>query len=88
MHGVPAQPLSPEEIELLQIEWVGNMDTAGNMPLDVAHGFLTATAAEEQLKPLLIACSAHWPEMPSYVGGSNAFARSCGRTWIAATTGR
>jgi hypothetical protein len=53
MHGVPAQPLSPEEIELLQIEWVGNMDTAGNMPLDVAHGFLTATAAEEQLKPLL-----------------------------------
>jgi predicted RNA-binding Zn ribbon-like protein len=53
MHGVPAQPLSPEEIELLQIELVGHMDTAGNMPLDVAHGFLTATAAEEQLKPFL-----------------------------------
>ncbi len=53
MHGVPARPLLPEEIERLQIELVEHMDAAGNMPLDVAHGFLTATAAEEQLGPLL-----------------------------------
>ena len=53
MDGVPARPLSPEEIELLQTELVEHMDAAGNMPLDVAHGFLTATAAEESLDPLL-----------------------------------
>ena len=51
MHGVPARPLSPEEIELLQIELVEHMDAVGNMPLDVTHGFLTATAAEDE--PLL-----------------------------------
>jgi len=53
MHGVPARPLSPEETELLQIELVEHMDAAGNMPLDVAHGFLTATAAEDNRDPLL-----------------------------------
>ena len=53
MHGVPPRPLSPGEIERLQIELVEQMDAAGNMPLDVAHGFLTATAAEERLDPLL-----------------------------------
>ena len=53
MQGVPSPPLSPEEIELLQIELVEHMDAAGNMPLDGAHGILTATAAEEQLDPLL-----------------------------------
>lgn len=53
MQGVPVRPLLPEEIELLRVALVEHMDKAGSMPLDVAHGFLTATAAEEQLDPLL-----------------------------------
>ena len=37
--------LQPEELELLQARLVENMNTAACMPLDIAHGFLTATAA-------------------------------------------
>ena len=39
-----APALNPQELELLQSRLVEDMDTAGCMPLDVAHGFLTATA--------------------------------------------
>jgi yecA family protein len=42
---MPAQPLSPDELEDLQSTLVQHMEHAGCMPLDVAHGFLTATAA-------------------------------------------
>lgn len=37
--------LSPEELDRLQSHLVEAMEDAGCMPLDVAHGFLTATAA-------------------------------------------
>ena len=40
-----AEALTPEELEYLQGVLVERMDEAGCMPLDVAHGFLTATAA-------------------------------------------
>ena len=36
---------TPEELDRLQGVLVERMDEAGCMPLDVAHGFLTATAA-------------------------------------------
>lgn len=42
-HGM--EPLSPEELDRLQGTLVEQMDTTGCMPLDVAHGFLTASAA-------------------------------------------
>jgi yecA family protein len=38
-------PLLPEELDRLQHRLVEEMEGAGCMPLDVAHGFLTATAA-------------------------------------------
>lgn len=37
--------LTPEDLERLQSTLVGRMEDAGCMALDVAHGFLTATAA-------------------------------------------
>ena len=43
--GRTAGPLLPEELDRLQQVLVGQMEEAGCMPLDVAHGFLTATAA-------------------------------------------
>lgn len=39
-----APALTAEELEQLQSRLVGQMATAGCMPLDVAHGFLTVTA--------------------------------------------
>jgi len=42
--GRAAGPLLPEELDRLQQVLVGQMEEAGCMPLDVAHGFLTATA--------------------------------------------
>ena len=39
------EPLTPEDLERLQSTLVGRMEDAGCMALDVAHGFLTATAA-------------------------------------------
>ena len=36
--------LTPEDLEYLQTRLVEHMEVAGCMPLDVAHGFLTATA--------------------------------------------
>ena len=45
MGGPGGGPLAPEELDQLQNQLVGQMETAGCMPLDVAHGFLTATAA-------------------------------------------
>ncbi len=39
------QPLLPEEFDRLQSRLVEEMEAAGCMPLDVAHGFLTASAA-------------------------------------------
>lgn len=36
--------LTPEDLERLQSTLVGHMEDAGCMALDVAHGFLTATA--------------------------------------------
>ena len=38
-------PLVPEELEHLQNRLVERMEADGCMPLDIAHGFLTATAA-------------------------------------------
>jgi len=43
--GRAAEALLPEELDHLQQVLVGQMEEAGCMPLDVAHGFLTATAA-------------------------------------------
>ena len=43
--GVDEIGLQPEELEFLQSRLVEQMDATGCMPLDVAHGFLTATAA-------------------------------------------
>lgn len=40
-----ADGLMPEDLEMLQARLVEQMQAAGCMPLDVAHGFLTATAA-------------------------------------------
>mgnify|MGYP001816615663 CR=1 FL=1 len=40
-----ADGLEPEDLEMLQTRLVEHMQAAGCMPLDVAHGFLTATAA-------------------------------------------
>lgn len=45
MGGGESQALLPEELDYLQTELVRNMDEAACMPLDVTHGFLTATAA-------------------------------------------
>lgn len=45
--------LQPEELERLQQALVESMDSAGSMPLDVAHGFLSATAASDALRPTL-----------------------------------
>jgi yecA family protein len=39
-----AGSLDPQELDYLQARLVGQMETAGCMPLDVAHGFLTAAA--------------------------------------------
>jgi yecA family protein len=39
-----AAPLQPEELEHLQTRLVERMEADGCMPLDIAHGFLTATA--------------------------------------------
>lgn len=44
MQGMTAA-LLPEELDRLQQVLVEQMDAAGCMPLDVAHGFLSATAA-------------------------------------------
>ena len=44
MREVSAEMLRPDELERLQNALVRQMETAGCMPLDVAHGFLTATA--------------------------------------------
>lgn len=38
------EPLSSDEVDRLQSTLVEQMDAAGCMPLDVAHGFLTASA--------------------------------------------
>lgn len=38
------EPLVPEELDRLQTTLVEQMEEAACMPLDVAHGFLTATA--------------------------------------------
>lgn len=38
-------PLKPEELEHLQTRLVEQMEADGCMPLDIAHGFFTATAA-------------------------------------------
>jgi len=43
--GRASGALRPEELDRLQQVLVGKMAEAGCMPLDVAHGFLTATAA-------------------------------------------
>lgn len=43
--GGLAQALLPEDLDRLQSELVGQMESTGCMPLDVAHGFFTATAA-------------------------------------------
>lgn len=50
-----AEPLVPEELDQLQTTLVEHMDDAACMPLDVAHGFLTATAtaAADQAGALL-----------------------------------
>ena len=40
--------LQPEELERLQQALVESMDSAGCMPLDVAHGFLSARVAGKQ----------------------------------------
>lgn len=37
--------LNPEELDKLQTVLVEHMQTSGSMPLDAAHGFLSATAA-------------------------------------------
>jgi len=37
--------LDPEELDKLQTVLVEHMQTSGSMPLDAAHGFLSATAA-------------------------------------------
>jgi len=39
-----AAPLTPEELEHLQNRLVERMEADGCMPLDIAHGFMTATA--------------------------------------------
>lgn len=39
--------LTPDDLERLQSELVGQMESAGCMPLDIAHGFLSATAAAD-----------------------------------------
>jgi len=44
MTGDEAGDLDPEELDYLQARLVEEMEAAGCMPLDVAHGFLTATA--------------------------------------------
>jgi len=44
MTGAEAAALDPEELDYLQARLVEQMETAGCMPLDVAHGFLTAAA--------------------------------------------
>lgn len=41
--------LMPEELDKLQTTLVEHMQESGCMPLDVAHGFLTAVAAHQQL---------------------------------------
>ncbi len=44
--------LLPEELDRLQSALVEHMQEAGSMPLDAAHGFLTATAAHpERIAP-------------------------------------
>ncbi|MCG6967949.1 MAG: YecA family protein [Chromatiaceae bacterium] len=55
MSAMP-QPLLPEELDRLQGELVGQMEASGCMPLDVAHGFLTATAnvADHGQQPVLL----------------------------------
>lgn len=45
MRNAAGEALLPEEIDHLQNDLVRQMEQAGCMPLDVAHGFLTATAA-------------------------------------------
>ena len=48
------EPLSPEELDQLQATLVEQMQAANCMPLDMAHGFLTATAmAAEGRVPVL-----------------------------------
>jgi len=44
MGVVVAEPLLPEELDYLQTQLVEHMESAGCMPLDIAHGFLTAVA--------------------------------------------
>jgi yecA family protein len=44
MSDVGRETLRPDELDQLQDTLVGQMEAAGCMPLDVAHGFLTATA--------------------------------------------
>jgi yecA family protein len=44
MAGDEAGALDPEELDYLQARLVEQMEAAGCMPLDVAHGFLTAAA--------------------------------------------
>lgn len=45
--------LRREEMEYLQAQLVGQMESAGCMPLDMTHGFLTATATARQEEALL-----------------------------------
>ena len=44
-------PLMPQELERLQAGLVENMEAAGCMSLDIAHGFFTATAAQHPDRP-------------------------------------
>jgi yecA family protein len=44
MRNLAPESLRADELERLQNALVGQMEAAGCMPLDVAHGFLTATA--------------------------------------------
>ena len=46
--------LMPEELDKLQATLVEHMQTSRSMPLDAAHGFLTAVAAHaEQITPVM-----------------------------------
>lgn len=51
MDGAGQEPLSPQELEHLQAELVDNMEAAGCMSLDIAHGFFTAAAAQHLDRP-------------------------------------
>jgi yecA family protein len=47
--------LMPEELDKLQTTLVEHMQESGSMPLDAAHGFLTAVAAHREQMPAEVA---------------------------------